>query len=85
MSTPTRPARLRPAAPSCRGGASSLLRLTPCGNQGAPSLRGGERKGAASQGLGAWLARAAGSLMPRGPAMPPAFGLSEFAVSRMPL
>lgn len=86
MPTPPKPARLRPAAPSCRGGASSLLRLTPHGAQGAPSLaRGGERssKGAARQGLGAWLARAADHLVPRGAAALPVFGLSEFAASRL--
>jgi hypothetical protein len=89
MPTPQKTARLRPAAPSCRGGASSLLRLTPHGAQGAPSLaRGGERgdrtsKGAARQGLGAWLARAAGHLVPRGAPALPVFGLSEFAASRL--
>lgn len=89
MPTPLKPARLRPAAPSCRGGASSLLRLTPHGAQGVPSLaRGSERgdrstKGAARQGLGAWLARAADHLMPRGTAAMPVFGLSEFAASRL--
>lgn len=91
MPTPHKPARLRPAAPSCRGGASSLLRLTPHGSQGAPSLaRGAERagtdrgsRGAARQGLGAWLARAAEHLVPRGGAALPVFGLSEFAASRL--
>lgn len=82
MPTPQRPARIRPAAPSCRGGASSLLRLTPLGAQGAPSLRG-DQKGAARKGLGAWLARAADGLLPKGTAAP-LFGLSEFAASRLP-
>jgi hypothetical protein len=42
-------------------------------------------KGAARQGLGAWLARAADGLLPRGGAAMPGFGLSEFAASRLPV
>ena len=48
------PRRPRPAHPSCRGGASSVLRLT---QPAAPRLPSGSE-------LTGWLSRAAGELMP---------------------
>jgi hypothetical protein len=48
------PRRLRPATPHCRGGASSVLRLT---QPAAPRLPSGPD-------LSDWLGRATGELMP---------------------
>jgi len=45
----------RKAAPSCRGGASSMLRLTPAV---------AERQGLTGKSLSGWLARAASVLSP---------------------
>ncbi|MBS0444690.1 MAG: hypothetical protein JSR59_01955 [Proteobacteria bacterium] len=50
--------RVRPATPSCRGGASSLLRLT------SPS--GGRLPG--NGDLNGWMTRAAAALLPAEPA-----------------
>lgn len=46
--------RLRPATPSCRGGASSVLRLTQSGAQRLPN----------SLDLTDWMSRAASVLLP---------------------
>jgi hypothetical protein len=46
--------RARPASPSCRGGASSLLRLTQAGAQRLPT----------TLDLSEWASRAAAVLMP---------------------
>jgi hypothetical protein len=48
------PRRLRPASPSCRGGASSVLRLTQPAAQRLPN----------ALDLGDWMSRAASVLMP---------------------
>jgi hypothetical protein len=48
------PKRLRPASPSCRGGASSVLRLTQPAAQRLPN----------AFDLGDWMDRAASVLMP---------------------
>ncbi len=57
--------RSRRAAPSCRGGASSLLRLA---QPAAPRLP-------STQDLGDWVSRAFGALLPM--AAPPGFAPSE--------
>lgn len=63
------PRRLRPAGPHCRGGASSLLRLS---NPAAPRLpRGSE--------LSDWVSRAARRLIGG-----PADRLGDFAASTFP-
>ncbi|MES2991086.1 MAG: hypothetical protein V4844_06680 [Pseudomonadota bacterium] len=48
------PRRLRPATPSCRGGASSVLRLTQPGAQRLPN----------ALDLGDWASRAASVMLP---------------------
>jgi hypothetical protein len=48
------PRRLRPATPSCRGGASSLLRLTQPGAQRLPN----------TLDLADWMSHAASVLLP---------------------
>lgn len=48
------PRRLRPSGPRCRGGASSLLRLTPLTNGRLPN----------PPALNDWMSRAANMLMP---------------------
>ncbi len=48
------PRRLRPATPSCRGGASSVLRLTQPGAQRLPT----------ALDLGDWASRAASVMLP---------------------
>ena len=50
----SRAARARPAGPHCRGGASSLLRLTQPGDRRLPT----------AVDLGDWMSRAASVLMP---------------------
>ena len=50
----SRAARTRPAGPRCRGGASSLLRLTQPGDRWLPT----------AVDLGDWMSRAASVLMP---------------------
>jgi hypothetical protein len=49
-----RAARARPTGPHCRGGASSLLRLTQPGDRRLPT----------AVELGGWMSRAADVLMP---------------------
>lgn len=51
MRTTLLPTPLRPLAPRCRGGASSMLRLTP---SGARSVWGGLRADTAAQALAPW-------------------------------
>jgi hypothetical protein len=52
--TTPRASRARPAGPHCRGGASSLLRLTPPADRRLPT----------AVELGDWMSRAASVLMP---------------------
>lgn len=68
-STSTAPRRVRKAAPSCRGGASSMLRLA---QPAAPS----------QANLGSWLSRAASVLAPPAAQSLAAVRPSEFAPSR---
>ena len=51
---PPRTMRVRPAGPRCRGGASSVLRLTPAAATRVPSRAN----------LAEWLSRAADVVMP---------------------
>lgn len=67
-SAPHAPRRVRPAGPSCRGGASSMLRLA---QPAAPS----------PSNLSSWLSRAASVLAPPA-AQSLAVRASEFAPSR---
>jgi hypothetical protein len=58
----------RPAAPSCRGGASSLLRLAQPGAARLPS----------SLQVDHWASRAVNALMGSTAGVPPAFAPSQF-------
>jgi hypothetical protein len=60
------PRQPRRAAPSCRGGASSLLRLTQPGTSRLPS----------TLDIGGWISRATQAL--KLPAVVPAFAPSDF-------
>ncbi len=73
------PRRLRPHSPSCRGGASSLLRLAQPGN--APSLSAG----ADVSGMAQWLVRTAGERLAaalRPPVRPIEFAPSQWLAGR---
>lgn len=69
--SPLAPRRGRPAGPSCRGGASSLLRLTPADSRRLPG----------PLDLAGWASRAAGALLPV-TGLHHGFAPSEFGTGR---